>query len=123
MTEQPSGFVRIPHSRWERVKKEFGVPRVEDIAPVSGCYAIYLNRRLSYIGSTANLRSRLSDYQSRPSYGNRNEVLCSFGAFESISLKIKLSVVYGDWAFHEIRLIQRLQPRLNRHHSRQRQVA
>mgnify|MGYP000202116532 CR=1 FL=1 len=93
---------------------------MEDISKmpsVAGVYAIYLNQKLIYIGSSNNLRNRFSGHSFRYSYGKTFitpwiEVPSS----DTMIVKFKPTKKQGEWAMREIRLIQRLRPIFNTHH-------
>lgn len=82
-----------------------------DAPAVGGCYAIYLDGKLSYIGQSVNLRSRLSSYRIRPTYGTG--YFTPWGQVADVAVKVKIGHRYGDWAMRELRLIRRLQPSMN----------
>lgn len=75
------------------------------------CYAIYLDGDLSYIGQASDLAVRMSSHGLRLGYGN--SVMTKWGAFASVMVKARFASTLGDWAMREVRLIHRLQPRLN----------
>lgn len=75
------------------------------------CYAIYLDGRLEYIGQASDLAVRLSAHGIRVCYGS--SINSKWGSFASIVVKARFADRMGDWAMREIRLIHRLQPRLN----------
>lgn len=76
-----------------------------------GCYAVYLDGQLSYVGCAQNLRARLSTYRFREGYGGG--WFTPWGQCRSVRVKVRSSHRFGDWAMHEIRLIRRLRPMLN----------
>lgn len=78
---------------------------------VGGCYAIYLDGQLRYVGCAQNLRARLSTYRIRQGWGGG--YFTPWGQFPSVRVKVRSSRRFGDWAMHEIRLIRRLRPSLN----------
>lgn len=86
--------------------------------PAKPCvYAVYLDKRLVYIGQTNNLLNRFSGGRFRHGYGG--EVITPWGDMPKgteVTIKVKYSERYGDWAMWEIRLIHRLKPERNRHH-------
>lgn len=77
-----------------------------------GCYAVYGEGGIIYIGQSSNLKVRLLSYRMRPDYGDG--YITPWGNFSGFKLKIKPSRRYGDWAMRELRLIRRLRPRFNR---------
>lgn len=78
---------------------------------IPACYAIYLDGTLSYVGQTSDFGKRMSMHGIRLSYGNA--VITKWGTFESVVIKASFGGRLGEWAMREIRLIHRLQPRLN----------
>jgi excinuclease UvrABC nuclease subunit len=76
-----------------------------------GCYAIYVDGDLAYIGQTVNLRLRFRRYHFHRDASN--DIVTPWGTFKDVKFKICFSRKYGDWAMRELRLIRRLQPRFN----------
>jgi excinuclease UvrABC nuclease subunit len=84
-------------------------------------YAVYLDEKLVYIGQTNKLSNRFSG--GRFKYGYARNLITPWGEFceaTKVSIKVKFSERYGDWAMWEIRLIHRIQPVFNRHHKKYR---
>lgn len=75
------------------------------------CYAIYLGGELAYIGQASDLAKRISAHGIRTGYGST--LITKWGCFRSVVVKARFGTLMGDWAMREIRLIHRLQPRLN----------
>lgn len=75
------------------------------------CYVVYLNGELSYVGQASDLAKRMSAHGIRAGYGG--SCMSVWGPFKSIVIKARFSTAYGDWAMRELRLIRRLQPRIN----------
>lgn len=71
-----------------------------------GCYAVYIDGILTYIGQTENAKFR---FQSHRAKGCVKKI-----EYGRVVVKLKLPRRYGEWAMTEIRLIKRLQPVLNR---------
>lgn len=83
----------------------------------AGVYAIYFDDELVYIGQSVDIYNRFSEHSIR--YGYAQNIITPWGDLPStakVRVKVKRSRRLGDWAMHEIRLIHRLRPRLNRHH-------
>jgi hypothetical protein len=76
-----------------------------------GCYAIYCDKRLVYIGQAGNVRKRISSY--RIQYGYSSSIYTPWGTCLNVVIKISKSRRYGDWAMKELRLIRRLKPVFN----------
>lgn len=87
-----------PFRRWHVLKIDCHLPN----APC--CYALYVFGELIYIGSTDNIRKRMS--------GHRSDHSEWFGF--PVVLKVRFPKRFGEWAMTEIRLIRRLKPRLNK---------
>jgi excinuclease UvrABC nuclease subunit len=82
---------------WQKIQT---LPWTNSVSKFPGVYAIYdHSNELVYIGSSMNLRRRISRYAARynPDW----------------SLKVRYTKFVGEWAFREIRLIRRLKPLLN----------
>jgi hypothetical protein len=79
---------------------------------IPACYVVYLDGKLSYIGQTSNLQSRVSAHGIRLSLGGGFHT--KWGYFSSVIFKIRYGSKMGDWAMREVRLIHRIQPPLNR---------
>jgi len=74
-------------------------------------YVIYLNERLSYIGQTNNLHTRIHSHRISIWKGIINT---RWGKVADIYIKIKCPSIYGKEAMIEKRLIYRLKPPLNK---------
>jgi hypothetical protein len=80
-------------------------------APKVGCYAIYHDGHLVYVGSSALLRKRVSVYLNG---GGRANGGAQAVAGVRVTLKVAGSRRLGDWLMREFRLIHRLRPRDNK---------
>jgi excinuclease UvrABC nuclease subunit len=78
-----------------------------------GVYAIYLDGVLSYIGSSKDIRHRLSTYAFEWDYGG--DLTTPWGVFRTLDVKVFICSKYGSWLMREARLIRRLRPRFNTH--------
>lgn len=79
------------------------------------CYVIYLDGRLSYVGSTENFNKRMKSHMG---VKRANWELGCFTKFEkdpffNVLIKAKFSIRKGDWLMREKRLISRLRPQYN----------
>lgn len=83
-----------------------------------GCYVIYLDGQLSYIGQAKSAARRIGSYGIKFGYGSGifHCVGGADGQARSLLIKIRYSTRIGDWAMREIRLIRKLQPPLNYAH-------
>lgn len=81
---------------------------------ISCVYAFYVNDELVYIGSTVNLRVRMSAYRFKD-VGEKTMTPWrkSIPPRAKIEVKYKGSKIYGYWLMLEARLIKRIQPRFN----------
>lgn len=83
-----------------------------DIIPRKpGCYVIYGDNELIYIGQAANVGIRILNHKIRLGWGS--SVITPWGNFKDVKVKVHFSVKYGDWAMRELRLIAKLQPKCN----------
>lgn len=80
-----------------------------------GCYAIYLDEALVYIGQTQNLRRRLRRYGISVEYlrGRGLVVHTPWATGRTVTIKVRRSRRFGDWLMAEARLVRRLRPRFN----------
>lgn len=106
-----------------RLGRGWQVPKSRrDILPLPGCYAIYCDDVLVYVGSSTNLRARCLAYGrhsrfARHPAGRHIPVLrfpWGISSYRGFYVKVKYSRRLGDWLMWEWRLIARLQPRHNR---------
>lgn len=63
-----------------------------------GCYAIYLDGELVYVGSSSNVRKRLMDGHALDARGYGSSVSTPWGYFSRVIVKVRPSRKYGDWA-------------------------
>jgi hypothetical protein len=78
----------------------------------AGVYVVIGDGRAVYVGSSTRLRDRLTAHQLgwkelRPL---KFKYKTPWGIFDSLQVKYRLSVRFGDWAMRELRLIDRLRP-------------
>ena len=73
------------------------------------CYAVYLDGRLCYFGSTENLYVRLREHLPLP-IGFPGRVRTPWGEGQDLIVKYRPSRRFGDWLMIESRLIRRLKP-------------
>lgn len=76
-----------------------------------GCYAIYCDGQLIYIGQAGNIWVRLKSY--RIGYGFTNTIFTPWGCCDSLCVKVRTPRRFGEWLMTEARLIKRLLPRFN----------
>lgn len=76
-------------------------PKSPDFPRAPGVYVIYDGDDLLYVGSTCNLRSRLHQHIHQ-------------GIFDFDIVKFSASRRVGEWAYRELRLLNRLRPPKNR---------
>jgi excinuclease UvrABC nuclease subunit len=101
--------------RWyaeEPISLSRGYASLHDLFPQRpGCYAIYCDGILSYIGQTTNLYKRIYSYNFRVGFSPM--IITPWGSFNHVLVKFRVPRVYGEWAMTELRLIRRLQPKFN----------
>lgn len=91
--------------------------RSVDEVPERGCYAVYHDGELVYIGSSMNLPGRVAHYLRPPT--RRRKPIVNGGARRRqaevvTTMKVSGWKRRGDWLMREYRLIDRLRPRDNR---------
>lgn len=86
-------------SKWLAFREVRRVPQ-----SLPGCYAIYADGELVYIGQAVNVRSRLSSHGYLLNHTLRGR---------AISFKVRFGERAGDWAMREYRLLKRLKPNQN----------
>lgn len=93
-----------------------------------GCYAIFENGKVVYVGSSTAIENRCRVYRTMPErrkpYG---EPCITDGKWQTpwglktmcrFQVKVKMSRRQGDWLMWEYRLIRRLRPKYNRVHNK-----
>lgn len=81
---------------------------------ISCVYVFYINDEVVYIGSTVNLRARMSAYKFLKVDGFLKTPWRKKVDLDSkVELKYKGSKKYAYWLMLEARLIKRLQPKYN----------
>lgn len=78
-----------------------------------GCYAIYIDGALMYVGQSLRVRHRLF-HGHGINYTFGSHIRTPWGMFRSVTFKVKHGRMYGDWLMTEARLIRRLEPEFNR---------
>lgn len=101
----------ISDRRWQRMWHRSNPVAPPQCPAAPGCYVIYLDRQIIYIGQSENLWNRIRKYEIRL-VGDR--YVTPWGIGDRVEMKYKLSSRYGDWLMREVRLIRRLQPRGNK---------
>lgn len=111
------GVIGGPLLRWDGV--EFGVsksyhPRRRynlQIPSLPGCYVIFVDGVLAYVGSSNNLDQRIGNH-----FDNRNSPWLTKGHWSRhhFLIKFRLSERFGDYLMWEARLIYRLNPPFNK---------
>ena len=102
--------VWVRSTRWRVVTRKDAVPKEP------GCYAVYHDGRLVYIGSSSHLPRRVAQYFAT----RRRRAVVNSGARSkhnadiSVVVKIAPCRKRGEWLMREYRLITRLRPRDNR---------
>jgi excinuclease UvrABC nuclease subunit len=91
----------------------FNDDQQQDIPGVPGCYVIYLDGALTYIGQSCNVRDRIRSHGIR-GFRYSAWIKTPWGNARNVRIKVRPSSRYGDWAMIELRLIKRLRPAGNR---------
>lgn len=105
---------------WHR----FDPMRASGMPRLPACYAIYMRGELVYVGQTVDLRNRFYEHNFRCGYAkNIHHPWGELPDDADVFLKAKFCGRYGSWAMRELRLIRRLRPTFNRHHSRRKVAA
>lgn len=74
-----------------------------------GCYAIYADGKLEYIGSSVNLLARFIQWNNHiQKFDGR--WISPWGDHDHLRVKYRLSTYYGEWPMRELRLLRRLRP-------------
>lgn len=112
----PSEYGGAQMPRWitvEPLQIDFDNSPYERYFPDSpGCYVIYVDDRIVYVGQTTSLLKRLRSYKFN--YAHYSGVVKTpWGNCERIRVKYRIPKRYGEWAMTELRLIKRLQPIYN----------
>ena len=99
--------------RWIRIEPLaiHSTSAIKKAPAAPGCYAIYLDGTLVYIGQSTNVAKRILSYRLNYSWGG--SVVTPWGYCEDLFIKYRPSLRYGDWAMVELRLIKRIQPVFN----------
>jgi hypothetical protein len=88
-----------------------------DFQPRPGVYVIFGDDRVQYVGSSKNIRQRLTGRIPRLVYNDPEEserpVRTTWGVFRRFEIRVRYSTKYGDWLMRELRLIRGLKPLLN----------
>ena len=83
--------------------------------PQAGCYAVYHDGQLVYIGSSVSLPKRVQQYVVTSPRKRAQNVNGGARRVDGVVVTVKVtgSRRRGDWLMREYRLIQRLKPRDN----------
>jgi excinuclease UvrABC nuclease subunit len=80
------------------------------VPPAPGLYALFSGEQLLYLGSSVNLRDRLTDHGVGRSWKRPPG---RFTAVRRLRVRIALEPRRGRWLMREWRLIDRLRPPMN----------
>lgn len=94
--------------RWKLV-----YPLLSRIEHAPGCYAIYIDNQLAYIGQSVNLHLRFRRWGFCRRISDSFDTPWGLVPVGSLKVKVAYSRKFGDWAMRELRLVRRLRPRLN----------
>lgn len=94
--------------------------RLQDFRREPATYVIFGDGVTQYVGSTKNLRARMSRRLPTVLQMGRShwdwKVRTEWGDFDTFEMKARYSTKYGDWLMRELRLIKRLKPACNVQH-------
>lgn len=91
---------------WRTVYPE----RTGNVVAGPGVYVVYVNGRVWYVGSTANLNRRFEKHEF---LGRRSGTKPRYSSGDKVWIKYKECYRYGSWLMIELRLIKRLRPMFN----------
>jgi excinuclease UvrABC nuclease subunit len=96
--------------RWQ----EFDATVTRLLPDAPAVYCVKVDGVVIYVGSTRRLKTRFYEHKIRHGYGN-NIILpwLSVSAKKAVTVKFKVSKIYGDWVMDEMRLIKKLAPIYN----------
>lgn len=84
-----------------------------NIAALPGCYVIYIDNKVAYVGSSINVRRRVNSHIQTSRYSATLKTPWGVYIDNQISIKVHYILRYGDWTMRELRLINRLKPLFN----------
>lgn len=98
-------------SAWRKVRFK----DIDSLPKRPGVYAVYIDRRLVYVGQSSNVRSRILGGHAFNYSRYSNSIQTPWGATSrDVFFKVRGSQAYGDWLAIEARLIRKLKPSFNR---------
>jgi excinuclease UvrABC nuclease subunit len=103
-------------ARWQTSKWAF----LRDFESRPAVYAVYSwdfesnKLALVYIGSTSSLRERIASHNFKLWRYSNHYSSAYLGDLSSVEIKFSYCHKNGEWLMREHRLIERLQPRLNK---------
>lgn len=77
-----------------------------------GCYVVYLDGIIRYVGQSTNVQKRILSHRIRVGYSSC--YLTPWGEADTVIVKVRYSERYGDWAMRELRLIRWFNPAGNK---------
>jgi len=87
-------------------------PDITSISKEPGCYVIFLNGQLGYIGQSKDVKNRMQNHGIDIGRYS-SQIKTPWGYFKNILVKVKYSERCGDWAMWELRLLSKLNPLYN----------
>jgi hypothetical protein len=92
-------------NRWQSYDFD-DLRRWADIPTCGGCYVVYCDGQLAYIGQAeTNVKKRMQSYKIN--YGYSNTIYTPWGGCSSVQIKVRSPKRFGEWAMTELRLIKR----------------
>jgi hypothetical protein len=103
------GLNKPAEPRW----RKFVLPEERcNILPAPGCYAVFGDGKLLYVGQASNVKLRMQSH-AMGAYGYSAWITTPWGKYHDVLVKVRRSDKFGDWAMRELRLIRRLKPQFN----------
>lgn len=90
---------------------------LRNLPTCAGVYVVFFDGIAVYVGQSRNVANRFYDHSLRYGYAkNIHTPWCDLPSTTRVTVKVKRSRRYGDWAMDELRLIARIQPIYNSQH-------
>ena len=108
------------NEKWYKTSSENNLHFLDIIPYCSGVYAIFIKKirskiyQLSYIGSSISIKKRILSYNFE-NYTYGGGINTKFGQIQDVIIKFKTVKEYGKWLMDEAKLINRLNPELNKY--------
>lgn len=80
-----------------------------DLPTSPGCYVVFMDGELIYVGQSINVYKRFKAHKLRMDYHGQT-ILTPWGKANSVVVKVRRPIRYGDWLGVELRLLRKLHP-------------